>query len=923
MTSISNKTYPNPGSEAVFRPSRQRSQPRIEYSFDLITLVNAKGIVTSVSPSITALLGYAPEAIVGCHAGTLVHPDDRDILQQVLAELEQTPGGSLKAEYRLRSQDGAWHWFEGSGTNLLQVPGISALVIHFRQSRQRALAPRWNKSKLGAWEHTVQFYETDGFLVDALSSFIETGLGAGETCIVIVTQAHRERLEQRLQAKGLDLAAAHTRGEYLALDAAETLATFMANEVPVPGRFAEVMGSLIGRAAQSRRPVRIFGEMVALLWAEGNQAAAICLEALWNELHNTYPFSLCCGYPMHGFAGDGYEGPFTAICQQHSRVIPAESYTALTSPDERLRAISHLQQQANSLQAEIAERKAAAERLRISENRYRRLFEASKDGILLVDPGTGAITDANPALTELLGYTREQVLGQELWHIGLFENREATLKALRESQEYHVPRYETLPLHTKEGQPRYVEFMSTQFQVNGHIVIHCNLRDLTERRKLEQRTFEALTALLELARSLAWPQHEAEPPTMQTFAPQLAELARRVLDCERVALTLCDADTGALKALAMAGAPGNQSAQWQALLDGASLQDYLTPEAIATLQTGASLVVDLTPPRLRKVSLERMMALVTPMQIAEHLVGFLSYDYGQVAHTFTPQEQHLAEAVSQLAVFVLERERWLVERSATQAHLLALEETTRQMDAFLSIVAHELRTPITSLKTSIQLVRRRIDQELDGGGTLEGRRPLTPAELLGRTEAQVRRLTRLIDDLVDLARIRSSKLEVRLELCDVGQVVTELVENERLVSPNRLIHFEPPTQPLLAWGDPDRLGQVGINYLTNALKYAPPDRLITVRVQQEGRHVWVGVQDQGPGIPLEEQERIWEMFHRVPGIEVQSGSGIGLGLGLHISKRMIERQGGQVGVESVSGQGSTFWFTLPLAPPESPEPPPA
>jgi len=123
--------------------------------------------------------------------------------------------------------------------------------------------------------------------------------------------------------------------------------------------------------------------------------------------------------------------------------------------------------------------------IRASEIRYRRLFEAARDGILIVDPGTRKITDANPFMTELLGYPHRDLLGKELWEIGLLKDEEASRAAFRELQEKHFIRYEDLPLQDKAGHHRDVEFVSNLYDEDGREVIQCNIRDITERKQLE------------------------------------------------------------------------------------------------------------------------------------------------------------------------------------------------------------------------------------------------------------------------------------------------------------------------------------------------------------------------------------------------------------------------------------------------------
>lgn len=227
-------------------------------------------------------------------------------------------------------------------------------------------APRSQWSEMCDSDHFVQFYETDLFLLNSLSGYIGQGLEAGDACIVVATKAHREALEEQLKAQGLDVAAASATGQYLSFDATETLSKFMVDGQPEPGRFNQIIGDIVARAAIGRRRVRAFGEMVALLWAESNQTAAIRLEELWNDLQKAHAFSLFCAYEMSGFGGEQFTEPLGNVCATHSRVIPAESYSDLTNSDDRLRVITQLQQKAKSLEAEIAERKQAEERLRLS-----------------------------------------------------------------------------------------------------------------------------------------------------------------------------------------------------------------------------------------------------------------------------------------------------------------------------------------------------------------------------------------------------------------------------------------------------------------------------------------------------------------------------------------------------------------------------
>jgi signal transduction histidine kinase len=247
--------------------------------------------------------------------------------------------------------------------------------------------------------------------------------------------------------------------------------------------------------------------------------------------------------------------------------------------------------------------------------------------------------------------------------------------------------------------------------------------------------------------------------------------------------------------------------------------------------------------------------------------------------------------------------------------VLAAQETTRRMHTFLGIAGHEFRTPVTSIKASVQIAERALRAHLDDAAPTAATRPLQRAQsLLIRADQQVNRLNRLIEDILDVTRIQEGRLELRIEQGDLVAVVRQAVEAQLLAWPGRGITLDLQDTSVNLSMDADRIEQVVANFLTNALKYSAEDQPVNVRLAVEGRMARVAVRDHGPGLPPAAHTLIWEPFFRVDGHRQLAGSTTGLGLGLHICRTLIERHAGRVGVHSVEGEGCTFWFELPVAP---------
>jgi signal transduction histidine kinase len=265
------------------------------------------------------------------------------------------------------TQNGAWGG-AGAGSTAADQSKLGAPAAH------DVITPSPGPS------HSVQFYEDDTFLVAAVVDFLAVGLTTGQPAIVIATEAHRDAFVHGLASEGFDVDAAREAGLLTLLDGRETLAAFMDGDVPDEQRFRTVIGAAIERGIRdkSNPAIRLYGEMVDLLWKDGQTDSAIRLEELWNDLGADYTFSLLCAYAMGNFYKSEDAERFQAVCRQHTHVVPAEGY-ARASGEARLVEISRLQQRALALEAEIEQRQDLEHRLRDALGVHRRTEAALRE----------------------------------------------------------------------------------------------------------------------------------------------------------------------------------------------------------------------------------------------------------------------------------------------------------------------------------------------------------------------------------------------------------------------------------------------------------------------------------------------------------------------------------------------------------------
>jgi len=271
------------------------------------------------------------------------------------------------------------------------------------QSAKNALPAPLNHSA-----HSVQFYFEDRLMIEGLAGLVATALVSGDAAIVIASKAHREALARELKDRDLNLTRAIAGGRFVCLDASETQARIMLNGMPEAERFSRLIGGLISSARTAAKSEQkglvIFGEMVALLWAEGKHQAAIRLEELWNDLAAQYSFSLRCAYPMNGFHKQEHADSFAKICAAHSSVLPLGSRALVLNDDEQQRTIVALQ-----LKLQVFEYEST---LRETERRFCLLVEAVQDYAIFTLDADGLVNSWNVGAKRLKGYEASEIIGQ-------------------------------------------------------------------------------------------------------------------------------------------------------------------------------------------------------------------------------------------------------------------------------------------------------------------------------------------------------------------------------------------------------------------------------------------------------------------------------------------------------------------------------
>jgi PAS domain S-box-containing protein len=486
------------------------------------------------------------------------------------------------------------------------------------------------------------------------------------------------------------------------------------------------------------------------------------------------------------------------------------------------------------------ERRKAAYALKVSEIRYRRLFEAAKDGILILDPDTRQITDANPFIAQLLGYTREEMIGKELFEIGLLKDEEASQVAFRELREKQFIRYDDLPLESKEGKRREVEVVANLYAEDGQSVIQANIRDITERKKAAYN--------LEVSEARY----------------------RRLFETAQDAILILDANTGKI---------------FDANPFIKEMLGYSQEELVGKELWQIGLFRDQAESRAAFGELQAQGYIRYENLPLETKQG-QRIDVEFVSNVYQVDQRQVIQCNIR---DISERSR--LERQ-THEQAEALAELHHRKDEFLAMLSHELRNPLSAIFNALHILRLQ-----DTENPIQQKAKIV-------LERQVGQLAHLVDDLLEVSRVITGRIQLHRERLEMRGIVERALKSVRSLIEARKheLSVSLPAEPIWLHGDPTRLEQVVVNLLNNAAKYTDEGGQIWITVEQERGEVVLRVWDTGVGIAPELLPRIFDLFTQADRTLDRSQGGLGIGLSL--VQKLVELHGGTVEAHSAGlGQG--------------------
>jgi PAS domain S-box-containing protein len=503
-----------------------------------------------------------------------------------------------------------------------------------------------------------------------------------------------------------------------------------------------------------------------------------------------------------------------------------------------------------SIIRDITERKQAQEQLQASEERFRALLERSADAISLLDK-EGRRLYATPASARILGYEPTEYVGEETFgqiHPDDVQQVRHVFAAIIQQPGKSLPAH--FRVRHKHGSWVWIEGTGTNLldhpSVQGVVV---NYRDITERKHLEEALRQSKEQLEVILQNIADGISVQEP-------------SGGIVYMNEAGAKLC----GYTSPAEVMRAPDFQT-QHAYTLQRFEIRDAQgKPFPFSELPRSRALRGEQAPQAIvqyyDRVSQTRRWSLVRAQPIVD--------EDGQV----------------QLAVTIFS--------DITEAF-----EAEQRKDEFIGMASHELKTPITTAKGLTQLVKRKLEKQ--------GATELT--KVMTTIETQLNRLTKLVNELLDVSKIQAGRLDYAEEPIDIDELIQSIVDTAQLTSTTHTITVQ-GTSYKHVLGDRDRLEQVFLNLISNAVKYSPQADTVAIRITTSQEKVIVCVQDFGVGIPQEHQGKIFERFYRVADETTKAFPG--LGMGLYISSEIVKRHGGEITVESEEGKGSLLTVSLPV-----------